>query len=147
MVTKKCFKCGLVKPINEFYKHKGMADGHINKCKTCAKKDAVDRYHNPETNKKIKKYETMRSKKPSRKRKARAYLLKYREKYPEKYKARTAVRNAIRDGRLVKEPCRVCGDTNSEAHHNDYSKYLDVEWLCFKHHRKHHLDIEREYSG
>lgn len=34
---KKCFVCGQVKPLDEFYVHKRMGDGHLNKCKECCK--------------------------------------------------------------------------------------------------------------
>jgi hypothetical protein len=40
MGLKKCFKCGKEKPLYEFYKHKHMADGHLNKCKSCTKSEA-----------------------------------------------------------------------------------------------------------
>lgn len=60
------------------------------------------------------------------------------ERNPEKRKAQIAVGNALRDGKLVKGACERAaeGDCGKriEAHHDDYSKPLDVRWLCSKHH-------------
>lgn len=57
---------------------------------------------------------------------------------PEEYRARTAVSNALRDGRLERGPCECASEDCSgrvEAHHDDYSRPLDVRWLCVRHHR------------
>ena len=35
-------------------------------------------------------------------------------------------------------PCEVCGATKAQAHHCNYSKPLDVRWLCPKHHAEWH---------
>jgi len=56
----------------------------------------------------------------------------------EKRRAHWTVHNAIRDGRLMKEPCEVCGVEKTDAHHDDYSKPLEVRWLCRKHHGERH---------
>lgn len=44
----------------------------------------------------------------------------------------------IRDGLLVRKPCEVCGNIKVDAHHDDYTKPMDVRWLCRKHHLLHH---------
>lgn len=41
-------------------------------------------------------------------------------------------------GLLLKEPCQICGDPNSQMHHDDYNHPLDVKWLCRKHHIRYH---------
>lgn len=61
-----------------------------------------------------------------------------REKFPEKYQARQEVLKAVRSGRLIKLPCQHCGATKTQAHHHDYTKPLDVEWLCAPCHRAEH---------
>lgn len=54
---------------------------------------------------------------------------------PEKVRAWRLVATAIRSGRLVRQPCEICGARRVEAHHPDYRKPLAVEWLCYRHHR------------
>jgi len=49
------------------------------------------------------------------------------------------VARAIVAGKLIRLPCEICHDPNSEAHHEDYTKPLEVQWLCGDHHREHHL--------
>lgn len=60
-----------------------------------------------------------------------------RKKFPQREKARAAVAYAIRLGKIVSMPCLVCGE-HAEAHHPDYSRPLDVVWLCDTHHKEVH---------
>jgi hypothetical protein len=58
-----------------------------------------------------------------------------------KIAARQAVRNAIRRKDITRLPCVICGKIPAQAHHyKGYEKnnYLDVMWLCAKHHREKH---------
>jgi len=46
---KTCFKCKEEKPLSSFHKHKGMKDGHLNKCSNCVAKDVQEwRNKNPD---------------------------------------------------------------------------------------------------
>jgi hypothetical protein len=49
---------------------------------------------------------------------------------PERKRARKQCAYAIKTGKLIRQPCEQCGKPKSEAHHDDYSKPLDVRWLC-----------------
>jgi hypothetical protein len=58
---------------------------------------------------------------------------------PGAQRAHRAVWKAVRDGRLKRQPCEVCGKKRrTVAHHDDYTKPLQVRWLCRRHHRLHH---------
>ncbi len=63
--------------------------------------------------------------------------LRFIEQNPVKRAAHIAIGNALRDGKLIRQTCEVCGE-RSQAHHDDYSKPLEVRWLCAKHHADWH---------
>lgn len=131
-MEKTCFKCGCSKPLGEFYRHPMMADGRLGKCKDCTKRDVAANYR--ARREQYAEYERRRNQEPERRRMASEYL---KRRPAHKVLANRMVSNAIRDGRLVRQPCEVCGESRSEAHHDDYSKPLDVRWLC----REHHLAV------
>jgi len=48
--------------------------------------------------------------------------------------AHREVTNALNNGLLTRQACALCGSVTTQAHHYDYSKPLDVKWLCNHHH-------------
>lgn len=71
------------------------------------------------------------------------YTNRFRAKFPEKAKAHQTVSRAIQSGRLKRQPCEKCSSTKDiHGHHHDYSKPLEVEWLC----RKCHTEVHREIA-
>lgn len=61
-----------------------------------------------------------------------------------KYEAHLLVQQALNRGDLAKTGCEICGTTEGriDAHHDDYSKPLDVRWLCRRHHTRLHAGGE-----
>lgn len=139
---KECFKCKVEKPLSEFYVHKGTSDGHLGKCKECTKRDArKNRISNLEN---VRKYDRERSNKEHRKELRKRIATDYRKNNPDRAKAVSKLNKAVANGTIVPWPCCAipeCQD-KPEAHHPDYSRPLDVVWLCRHHHRRAHHDYK-----
>ena len=139
MKTKPCIKCCNTLAIDDFYVHKAMADGHLNKCKSCCRADAIaNRRSRLEY---YREYDRKRLSSERRKQKLVERQKRYRTANATKNAARSAVARAIRSGKLVRGACAVCGAREVDAHHDDYSRPLAVTWLC----RQHHLHVHGLY--
>jgi len=133
--SKTCFKCGETKLLRQFYRHQGMADGHLGKCKECTKADTRARAVNDPLS-------VLRSR------------LSACKKHPTRRNAYRAVDAGKAAGVLeVPSACQMCGRTDSysvndmdwHAHHFDYGSPLSVVFLCAKcHSHLHGMARERK---
>lgn len=135
--SKQCKKCKETKPMTEFYKHSAMGDGHLNFCKPCVRKRVSA--HRDANIEHIREYDRERAKTVARRAHIAANCKRWRAANPERYRAQVELNNAVRDGRVNRQPCEVCG-AKAHAHHDDYSKPLDVRWLCAVHHAEAHKE-------
>jgi hypothetical protein len=140
-----CKLCNTTKDSSSFYA------SNKTRCKECVK--ARVHAHRQENLERIRSYDRMRGSMPHRVA-ARAEYRKtesgklalararkaYKNRSPERRSAHVALGNAVRDGRVIPWPtCAVpdcCG--RPQAHHPDYSRPLDVVWLCDMHHKEVH---------
>ena len=68
---------------------------------------------------------------------------KYRDLPPQvraKANARAYANAYQRRGKLLPQPCGKCGDPDTQKHHEDYSKPLDVKWFCKRCHMELHWE-------
>ncbi len=162
-MDKPCKVCGETFPLDGFYAHPKAKDGRDATCKECRKAKVranreakVDYYREfdrqrGKTQKRRDAVDDYRRRNPDKVRDWRqAYVDRHPDriaeshrksnaKHPDRRKARQAVGNAVRDGRLDKpDKCSRCGTKapRIEGHHEDYSKPLDVTWLCTLCHRR-----------
>ena len=118
------------------------------KCKDCIK-EAVNQ-HRQANLERVRAYDRLRSSMPHRVAARKEYAQtpayaeshkgskrKWMERHPERRKANILVGNALRSGKLNRQPCWCCGE-KAQAHHPDYSRPLDVVWLCSTHHTEAH---------
>ena len=112
-----------------------MADGHLGKCKECAKSDAaivrqarLDYYR---------LYDRRRASQPHRRALAKRINQEWKALNPKRRAAQVLLGNALRDGKVKSLPCFMCG-LKAQAHHPDYDAPLEVVWLCPVHHKQAH---------
>lgn len=152
---KKCSKCGALLPASAFRQDKNMFSGLQSQCKKCDKSywDERREKNRISINAEARRYYSLhREEGKSRAKKWRnknteyraSYARKYIEKHPEKRAARIIAWNKRR---ALNPPalCSRCGCPSSkiEAHHADYSRPLDITWLCRQCHSEIHRGMQR----
>jgi len=137
-----------------------MRDGHVNKCKECTRRYSHSYYCANKAKYRERNRAAWADPKKRERRAAgdRRYrdakrdsgetaeaARQFRRAFPERESARTAVYRAVRKGRLIRpESCSKCRSVcRLDAHHSDYSRQLEVEWLCRRCHREVHR-LEKE---
>lgn len=122
---KLCRSCGVIRPHSDFGKDRSKANGLQSRCKGCARQLTAAWYvANRER-------VVVRNK-------------AYRAADPIRRAAHLAVQRAVATGRLIaKDYCEECDSRRGiEAHHDDYTRKLDVRWLCRTCHREAHAAIK-----
>jgi len=140
ITAKQCFKCKKTKAISGFYRHSQMADGTLGKCKECTKKDA--NAHRNANLDKIRAYDRARALLPHRKKETLRITEEYRKKFPHRSLAVGRVSRALKSGKLKRpNKCALCKKKKKVlAHHDDYSKPLEVVWVCQPCHKQIHKE-------
>lgn len=89
------------------------------------------------------RYQSWRERDPDKAKALRAKACAaHRERHPDRTRARAETREALRIGIITRQPCEVCGDPKSEAHHPDYAKPMEIKWLCRTHHHQEHKELK-----
>lgn len=136
-----CSKCKIEKTDEHFYSDK--KEKRCRECMALKYKSWLNSDSGRDKRREIHKKYTRSEKGKIRSRKAgKKYRDNPENKDLEKFRFKRNVRHkvfyALRTGKIKKCPCVVCGAIDSQAHHEDYSKPLDVVWLCSIHHAEMH---------
>ena len=134
--NKRCIWCKKVKPYSEFYDFRENHDRKSSACKDCHRIYTFKyRMEHREQNRKMQR-EYIHT--PKGKEITKKQILKYRLLNPLAVKAVKKLNKAVKSGKIIRQPCIVCGE-KAQAHHPDYNKPLDVIWLCPFHHKNLHM--------
>jgi len=149
--TRICKNCHTPKNIDDFPTYKaGNSAGHRHTCKLCWAErwnpvwlSHVNRYYHENRNGLRDRYKAAAIARHNADPATTARrVAAYEQRHPERALARRILQAAVRSGRIIRQPCVFCGK-RSDAHHDDYSRPLDVIWLCRFHHGERHRLLHR----
>jgi hypothetical protein len=125
---KPCCHCKEVKPLAEFYSTKRGNNGtwYSGRCRPCHLAHCKALRDCPNGKEVYRVWTQSESGKVSVKKRMEKWAAANKQKNIAHY----TVCNAIRDNRLKRQPCRVCGKPNGEAHHISYDDPYNLDWLC-----------------
>lgn len=148
MLSKECKTCKKEKTLDLFFSHPQCRLGVRPDCKACWTKKTeawkfnnIERYRDYHQKRKTHAWDAIKA---DPEKHARAVEInngstrRYRKRNPIRTAAARKVGRAVKAGKIIKTPCEVCGQEKVLAHHCDYSKPLDVMWLCHRHHSEWH---------
>ncbi len=138
-MEKQCSACGELKPKTEFQKRAMSHDGVTASCKSCLKaRDAKRFQDDPKVRGRHRRYQAT----PAGKESVNKSRKKWLGENPEKRAAHVILGNRVSSGHVIKpDACEGCeATTRLDGHHEDYSKPLDVQWLCRTCHTRKHKD-------
>lgn len=135
-----CPTCRLWLPSSGFYRTKRTWNGLGSQCKACHSEGVLRTRDKDRARDSSREYVGRARLRDPEKFRAREREASRHRPRGEKYRARTLLNNAVRDGRIAKpEACQACGAAaRLTGHHADYSKPLEVQWLCYRCHGKVH---------
>lgn len=136
--SKRCNACGEVKPLEGFSVARRNKDGRQTVCKPCqVAKSKAWREANPVRRKAQRRRYSARHAE-----REREWTRRWRAENREKKRAQQLLYRAVRGGQIERPAsCAKCdAEGTIQAHHADYSRPLDVEWLCVRCHQRLHAE-------
>jgi len=148
---RECTTCGKWKPLDQFWRYKAGKFGRRSSCAVCSSAEVRRRANR----RREENYERERAKERAKEAKRREKRKEYDRKRAQtpQWKAREQLKSAVRRGDILKPTaCEDCGKELPSrlihGHHHDYSKPLEVEWLCTRcHGRRHRVSTDSEGQG
>lgn len=124
METIKCDKCGVD---IEQKQQRGPKQRTCNDCRSTKKSKYYSQWYAEHGRKRSGGYSVQ--------------IMEWRRQNPEKVAAHKIVAAALKGGHIINPgQCSACGKISNylDAHHDDYTKPLNITWLCISCHRKKH---------
>jgi len=139
---KECKDCKSEKPLNDFNRNGKYRASY---CKDCHYKRYMKWVI---TNRKINIKNCKKWRQENKEKWSKILRTQYKKQHkldPHKLNSRSALQYAVTTRRVIKRnSCEICHNGPTHGHHEDYSKPLEVIWLCQNCHKSLHQQYKSQ---